>query len=61
MSKENQLSEEDLERVRQVTASGYNSVERGPFRGWIMLGVCWVVVIILGAIAYYIGKESGFM
>lgn len=56
-----QLNSEDQQRVDQVTHSGYNSVERGPFRGWLMLAVCWSVVGLLGLIAWVIGKNSGFM
>ena len=61
MTEHNQLSEEDLERVRSVTSSGFNTTERKPFRGLVMLGVLWVVVAILGGISWLIGKNSGFI
>lgn len=59
--KEVNLTEEDQSRVDYVTQHGYNDVERGPFRGWLMLAICWSVVGILGLIAYAIGKNSGYM
>ncbi|MGV6807525.1 MAG: DUF3094 family protein [bacterium] len=52
-------SEEDLERVRQVTSSGYNAVERKPFRPLRLLLIWWVVVTILGLGAYGIGWFYG--
>ena len=61
MSEEKQLSEEDMERVRSVINSGYNSTERKPFRPLILLGVIWIVVAILGGISWMIGKNSGFI
>mgnify|MGYP006172210681 CR=1 FL=1 len=61
MSEENRLSEEDLERVRSVTSSGYNTTERKPFRPMILVLVLWGVVAILGGISWLIGKNSGFI
>lgn len=61
MSEEKQLSDEDMERVRSVINSGYNSTERKPFRPLILLGVIWIVVAILGGISWLIGKNSGFI
>lgn len=61
MSEEKQLSDEDMERVRSVINSGYNSTERKPFRPLILLGVIWIVVAILGGISWMIGKNSGFI
>ena len=61
MSEENKLSEEDLERVRSVINSGYNSTERKPFRGLVLLAVLWVVIAILGGVSWLIGKNSGLI
>ena len=61
MTEENRLSEEDLERVRSVTSSGYNRTERKPFRPLTLLVILWAVVAILGGISWLIGKNSGFI
>jgi hypothetical protein len=42
-----ELSEEDLERVRKVTSSGVNSVERKPFKPARLLIMVVVVLTIL--------------
>ena len=51
--------EEDLERVRKVTSSGYNSVERKPFRPLKLLLVWWIVVSVLGVVSYYFAHNAG--
>jgi hypothetical protein len=61
MDEQNRLSEEDLERVRSVTSSGYNSTERKPFRGLVLLAVLWVVIAILGGVSWLIGKNAGYL
>ena len=61
MAEKNRLSEEDLERVRSVTSSGYNTTERQPFRPLRLLAVLWVVVSILGGVSWFIGKNTGFL
>jgi hypothetical protein len=61
MSEEKSLSAEDQARVDQVLNSGYNRTERQVFRPLRLLSVLWVVVAILGAISWYIGKQSGFL
>ncbi|MDA7852198.1 DUF3094 domain-containing protein [Porticoccaceae bacterium] len=61
MDEQNRLSEADLERVRSVTSSGYNTTERQPFRPLRLLAVLWVVVSILGGVSWYIGKNTGFL
>ena len=61
MDEKNRLSQEDLERVRSVTSSGYNTTERQPFRPLRLLAVLWVVVSILGGVSWYIGKNTGFL
>ena len=59
--KEELYYEEDLERIRQVTNSGYNSVERKPFRPLRLLLIWWVVVSILGGVAFLAGKQIGVL
>ena len=61
MDEQNRLSEADLERVRSVTSSGYNTTERQPFRPLRLLAVLWVVVSILGGVSWYIGKNTGIL
>ena len=61
MDEKNRLSQEDLERVRSVTSSGYNTTERQPFRPLRLLAVLWVVVSILGGVSWSIGKNTGFL
>ncbi|MEJ6744822.1 MAG: DUF3094 family protein [Porticoccaceae bacterium] len=61
MNEENSLSAEDQARVDQVINAGYNRTERQPFRPLRLLAVLWVVVAILGAVSWYIGKQSGFL
>lgn len=51
--------EEDLERVRKVTSSGYNAVERKPFRPLKLLLIWWVVVSLLGLVSYLLARSAG--
>ena len=57
--KEELYYEEDLERVRQVINSGYNDVERKPFRPLKLLLIWWLVVAVLGGVAWITGKQVG--
>lgn len=61
MSEENNLSAEDQARVDQVLNSGYNRVERKPFRGLILLAGIWAIIAALGWVSYYIGKQAGYL
>ena len=61
MSEENNLSAEDQARVDQVLNSGYNRVERKPFRGFILLAGIWAILAALGWVSYYIGKQAGYL
>ncbi|MDB4032195.1 DUF3094 domain-containing protein [Porticoccaceae bacterium] len=61
MSEENNLSAEDQARVDQVLNSGYNRIERKPFRGLILLAGIWVIIAALGWVSYYIGKQAGYL
>jgi hypothetical protein len=58
---DNKLSPEDMKRVEQYLQSGFNTSERKPFRPLLLLGAIWVVVVVIGAISWYIGKQSGFL
>lgn len=61
MNETPKLSDEDLQRVEQFINSGYNSTERGPFRGLVLFAATWGVVAALGAISYYIGQWAGYL
>jgi len=61
MSEKTKLSAEDMQRVDNYLKKGFNATERKPFRVLVLLGVIWFVVAILGAISWYIGKQSGFL
>jgi len=58
MRSEEEYSEEDLERIRQVTSSGVNSVERKPFR-FSLLFLWWIVVAALGGAAWLFAQSVG--
>lgn len=53
------LYPEDQARVDAVTRRGVNSVERKPFRVWILLGVILVVLTILSGISFVIARLEG--
>lgn len=53
------LSAEDQARVDAYLSSGYNSVERQPFRGWRLLFWLYVIVFILGGLSYLIARLYG--
>tara|TARA_B100001057_G_scaffold162302_1_gene162960 strand:+ start:217 stop:402 length:186 start_codon:yes stop_codon:yes gene_type:complete len=61
MFEEKKLTEEDQERVNSYLKSGFNSVERSPFRPLRLLVLVWVVVAILGFVSWYIGKQAGYL
>ncbi len=61
MFEEKKLTEEDQERVHSYLTSGFNSVERSPFRPLRLLVLVWVVVAILGFVSWYIGKQAGYL
>jgi uncharacterized protein involved in response to NO len=44
-----------------VLNSGYNRVERKPFRGFILLAGIWAIIAALGWVSYYIGKQAGYL
>ena len=61
MSGEEKLSAEDMERVEKYLNSGFNTTERKPFRGFILLGGIWLIIAGLGWVSYYIGKQAGYL
>jgi len=61
MSEKNKLSAQDMQRVDKYLNSGFNTTERKPFRVWVLLGIIWAVVAVLGGISWYIGQQSGFL
>lgn len=61
MRREDEMYPEDLERVRQVTSSGVNSVERKPFQPLKLLLVVWIVVTLLGGVSYLLAQIEGFV
>lgn len=54
-----QLSPEDQARVDSVTSRGTNSVERPPFRGWLLLGIILIVLTGLSVFSYVIARIQG--
>jgi hypothetical protein len=61
MSEQENLSKEDMKRVKNYLNSGFNVTDRKPFRGLVLLGIIWSVVAILGGISWYIGQHAGFL
>lgn len=54
-----QLTPEDQARVDAVTRRGVNSVERKPFRVWILLGVILLVLTMLSGVSFLIARLQG--
>lgn len=48
------LSTEDLARVRHVTSTGVNSVERKPFRPGLLLAYIVGFIIFLGQLSIWL-------
>lgn len=53
------LSPEDQARVNDFISRGVNSVERGPFRVWVLLGVILLVLTGLSIFSYAIAWMHG--
>lgn len=53
------LSPEDQARVDEFVKSGYNDVERKPFRPLLLLFYLFLIVSSLGGIAVLLGKING--
>ena len=61
MFDDTKLSKEDQKRVDAYLSSGFNSVNRAPFRPLRLLILIWVVVAARGLISWYIGKQAGYL
>ncbi|HEY7886404.1 MAG TPA: DUF3094 family protein [Cellvibrionaceae bacterium] len=55
----NKLSSEDQARVDRVVSVGVNSVERKPFRVWLLLLVIVAVLTLMSGISYLIALNVG--
>ena len=53
-TREEQLSAEDMERVRKYLSTPIHSVERKPFRPWVLIAGVWVLVVVLGLLSWAI-------
>lgn len=58
MRSEEEYSEEDLARIKEVINSGVHSVERKPFR-FSLLFLWWIVVAALGGAAWLFARSVG--
>jgi uncharacterized protein involved in response to NO len=61
MFEEKKLTKEDQDKVDSYLQSGFNKIERQPFRPLRLLGALWVVVTALGLVSWYIGKQAGYL
>ncbi len=59
--RDNRLSEEDQKRVDEYLSTPVPSVERKPFRPLLLLFWLWVVVMVLGGVAWGLGKLEGYI
>lgn len=59
MATETRLSPEDQARVDQFISQGVNSVERKPFRVWLLLGAIFVVLTGLGLLSFGFARILG--
>ncbi|QKX16408.1 DUF3094 family protein [Microbulbifer sp. YPW1] len=53
------LSDEDQAKVDTYLKSGYNDVERKPFRPFLLLGVILVVLTALSLLSLVIARTKG--
>ena len=53
------LSPEDQARVDAVTSRGVNSLERKPFRVWLLLGIILLVLTLLSFFSYGLAWMHG--
>ena len=59
MSPNKQLSDEDMERVREYLSSGYNDTERKPFRPIYMMVLLLLAVSSLSVLSVWIARSHG--
>jgi hypothetical protein len=53
------MSEENMERVQGYLSSGYNDIERKPFRPIRMMVMLIAVVSILSMLSLFIARQAG--
>lgn len=56
---QSQISPEDQARVDAVTRRGVNSIERKPFRPWLLLGIILLVLTLLSGLSFLIAYLQG--
>lgn len=61
MKTDKRLSPEDQAKVDDFVSKGYNDIERRPFRPLLLLVVLWVVVSLLGLVAWLYAKYMGMV
>jgi len=61
MATETRLSPEDQARVDQFISQGINSVERKPFRVWLLLGAIFVVLTVLSLSSFILARVLGVL
>lgn len=61
MKTDRRLSPEDQAKVDEFVRTGYNATERRPFRPIRLLIVLWIVVSILGFVAWSYAKYMGMI
>ena len=54
-----ELSDEDRKRVEHATHTGYNDVERKPFRPWLLFAVLWLILMIFGLMSWGMAHYYG--
>jgi len=59
MRDEKELYPEDLERIKKVTSSGIHSIDRKPFKPWILILMVMGVLLALGLLSRMIAKTVG--
>lgn len=57
--KQPRLYPEDQQKVDRFVRRGVNSVERKPFRGWLLLAVIVGVLSLLSGLSYLIASAQG--
>lgn len=61
MAVKSRLSPEDQARVDQFISQGINSVERKPFRVWLLLGTIFVVLTVLSLLSFTLARVLGVL
>lgn len=61
MATKTRLSPEDQARVDQFISQGVNSVERKPFRVWLLLGSIFVVLTVLSLLSFILARVFGVL